>query len=76
MISIFNYDMDKYYLDEVQIMFENIKKVLPEEDIVIAIPKDCNLYLDVPIEFLYYYRQLIDDAIEERQRRNIDKNDL
>ena len=68
--------MDKYYLDEVQIMFENIKKVLPEEDIVIAIPKDCNLYLDVPIEFLYYYRQLIDDAIEERQRRNIDKNDL
>lgn len=76
MISIFNYDMDKYYLDEVQVMFENIKKVLPEEDIVIAIPKDCNLYLDVPIEFLYYYRQLIDDAIEERQRRNIDKNDL
>lgn len=76
MINVFNYDIDLYYPDEASEMFNNIKKVLPEEDILIAIPKGCNLYLDVPIEFLYSYRQIIDDAIEERQRRNIDKNDL
>ena len=53
MINVFNYDIDLYYPDEVNEMFNNIKKVLPEEDILIAIPKGCNLYLDVPIEFLY-----------------------
>lgn len=76
MINIFSFDIDKYGMDEVQVMFENIKKVLPEEDIVIAIPKNCNLYLDVPIDTLYYYRQMFDNLIDERQRRNIDKNDL
>ena len=76
MINIFNYDMDLYYPDEVNEMFNNIKKVLPKEDILIAIPKGCNLYLDIPIEMLYYYRQMFDDIIEERQRRNIDKYDL
>lgn len=57
-------------------MFDKIKEVLPEDDILIAIPKNCNLYLDVPIETLYYYRKMFDDLIDERQRRNIDKNDL
>jgi hypothetical protein len=57
-------------------MFDKIKEVLPEDDILIALPKNCNLYLDVPIETLYYYRQMFDDLIEERQRRSIDKNDL
>ena len=57
-------------------MFYKIKEVLPEDDILIAIPKNCNLYLDVPIETLYYYRKMFDDLIDERQRRNIDKNDL
>ena len=76
MINIFSFDIDKYGMDEVQVMFENIKKVLPEEDILIAIPKNCNLYLDVPIDTLYYYRQMFDNLIDERQRRNIDKNDL
>lgn len=57
-------------------MFHNIQAVLPKEDILIAIPKNCNLYLDVPIEFLYSYRQMLDDIIEDRQRSNISKNDL
>ena len=57
-------------------MFDKIKEVLPEDDILIAIPKNCNLYLNVPIETLYYYRKMFDDLIDERQRRNIDKNDL
>ena len=57
-------------------MFDKIKEILPEDDILIAIPKNCNLYLDVPIETLYYYRKMFDDLIDERQRRNIDKNDL
>ena len=76
MINIFSYDVDKYDLDDIRQMFENIKKVLPEEDTLIAVPKGCNLYIDVPIEILYYYRKLFDDIIEERQRRNIDKYDL
>ena len=57
-------------------MFDKIKEVLPDDDILIALPKNCNLYLDVPIETLYYYRKMFDDLIDERQRRNIDKNDL
>ena len=76
MINIFNFDIDKYDMDEIRIMYDKIKEVLPEEDILIAIPKNCNLYLDVPIETLYYYRQMFDDIIEERQRSNMNKNDL
>ena len=76
MINIFSFDTDKYYMDEIQDIFNNIKKVLPEEDILIGMPKGCNLYLDVPLDMLYYYRQMFDDLIEERIRRNIDKNDL
>ena len=63
-------------MDEVRDIFNGVKKILPEEDSLIAIPKNCNLYLDVPIDMLYYYRQMFDNLIDERQRRNIDKNDL
>ena len=76
MINILSFDIDKYDMDEVRDIFNGIKKVLPEEDSLIAIPKNCNLYLDVPIDMLYYYRQMFDNLIDERQRRNIDKNDL
>ena len=76
MINILSFDIDKYDMDEVRDIFNGVKKVLPEEDILIAIPKNCNLYLDVPIDTLYYYRQMFDNLIDERQRRNIDKNDL
>lgn len=76
MVNIFYFDIDKYYMDEIKGMIDQIKNVLPPEDTLIAIPKDCNLYLDVPIDMLYYYRQMFDDLIDERQRRNIDKNDL
>ena len=76
MINVFNFDIDKYDMDQVKNMFDKIKEVLPEDDILIAIPKNCNLYLNVPIETLYYYRKMFDDLIDERQRRNIDKNDL
>ena len=76
MINIFSFDIDKYDMDQVRNMFDKIKKVLPEDDILIAIPKNCNLYLDVPIELLYYYREMFDDIIQERQRRNMNKNDL
>ncbi len=76
MINIFSFDIDKYGMDQVRNMFDKIKEVLPEDDILIAIPKNCNLYLDIPIETLYYYRKMFDDLIDERQRRSIDKNDL
>ena len=76
MIDIFYYDIDKYDIDEIRQMYDNVKKALPEEDVLIAIPKGINLYLDVPIDTLYYYRKMLDDIIEERQRRNADKNDL
>ena len=76
MVNIFYFDIDKYDMDEIKGMFEQIKKVLPPEDTMIAIPKDCNLYLDVPIDMLYYYRKMFDDLIDERQRSNITKNDL
>lgn len=76
MVNIFYFDIDKYCIDEVKGMIDQIQKVLPREDTLIAIPKNCNLYLDVPIDMLYYYRQMFDDLIDERQRRNIDKNDL
>ena len=76
MINILSFDIDKYDMDEVRDIFNGVKKVLPEEDSLIAIPKNCNLYLDVPIDTLYYYRQMFDNLIDERQRRNIDKNDL
>ena len=76
MVNIFYFDIDKYCIDEVKGMIDQIQKVLPLEDTLIAIPKNCNLYLDVPIDMLYYYRQMFDDLIDERQRRNIDKNDL
>ena len=76
MVNIFYFDIDKYCIDEVKGMIDQIQNVLPSEDTLIAIPKDCNLYLDVPIDMLYYYRQMFDDLIDERQRRNIDKNDL
>ena len=76
MVNIFYFDIDKYDMDEVRGMYNQIAKVLPPEDTIVAIPKGCNLYLDVPIDMLYYYRQMFDDLIEERQRSNIDKNDL
>lgn len=76
MVNIFYFDIDKYGIDEVKEMIDQIKNVLPPEDTLLAIPKNCNLYLDVPIETLYYYRKMFDDLIDERQRRNIDKNDL
>ena len=76
MINILNFDIDKYNIDEIRHMYDQLVKVLPPEDITVAIPKGCNLYLDVPIEALYYYRKMFDDLIEERQRRNMDKNDL
>lgn len=76
MINIFSFDIDKYDMDEVKNMYEGIKKALPEEDILIAIPKHCDFYHDVPIETLYYYRQMFDDLIQERQRSNATKNAL
>lgn len=76
MVNIFYFDIDKYGIDEVEGMMNQIKKVLPPEDTSIAIPKGCNLYLDIPIDMLYYYRQMFDNLIDERQRRNIAKNDL
>lgn len=76
MINVFMFDIDKYYMDEVKQMVDHLKEVLPEEDVLIAIPKGTNLYLDVPIEAIYQYRKMLDDIIEERQRRNAGKNDL
>lgn len=76
MINIFYFDIDKYSIDEVKGMIDQIQKVLPPEDMLIAIPKNCNLYLDVPIDMLYYYRKMFDDLIDERQRSNVAKNDL
>ena len=76
MINILSFDLDKYDMDEVHDMFQAIKKVLPEEDILIAIPKHCDFYHDVPIETLYYYRKMFDDIIEERQRSNMRKDAL
>ena len=76
MVNIFSFDMDKNDFDEVHDMLNAIQNVLPEGDIVIAIPKHCNLWMDVPIEMLYYYRQMFDNIIEERQRRNADKDAL
>lgn len=75
-INIFSFDIDKYHIDEVKGIVDQIKNVLPQESTLIAIPKGCNLYFDVPIDMLYYYRQMFDDLINERQRRNMDKNDL
>lgn len=76
MINVFMFDIDKYYMDEVKQMVDHIKECLPEDDVLIAIPRGTNLYLDVPIDVLYYYRKMFDDIIEERQRRNAGKNDL
>ena len=76
MINIFSFDIDKYDMDEIREIYDEIQKILPSEDILIAIPKNCNLYLDVPIEQLYYYRQIFDDIIQDRLRSNMDKNDL
>ena len=76
MINVFSYDIDKYGIDEIRSMVEQIKNILPPEDVLIAIPKYCDFYHDVPIETLYYYRKMFDDIIEERQRRNMNKNDL
>lgn len=76
MINILSFDLDKYDMDEVRDMYQAIKKVLPDEDALIAIPKHCDFYHDVPIETLYYYRQMFDDLIQERQRSNAEKNAL
>lgn len=76
MINVFSYNSDQYAIDEIKSMVDQIKEILPPEDILIAIPKHCDFYHDVPIETLYYYRKMFDDIIEERQRRNMDKHDL
>lgn len=76
MINIFSFDLDKYDIDEVRNMYQAIEKVLPKDDILIAIPKHCDFYHDVPIETLYYYRKMFDDIIEERQRSNMRKDAL
>ena len=76
MINIFSFDIDKYDVDQVRDMFHQIENVLPEGDILIAVPKHCDFYHDVPIETLYYYRQMFDDLIQERQRSNVNKDAL
>ena len=76
MINILSFDLDKYDMDEVRDMYQAIEKVLPDEDTLIAIPKHCDFYHDVPIETLYYYRQMFDDLIQERQRSNVNKDAL
>ena len=76
MVNIFTFDTDKYDIEEASQIFNKIKEVLPQEDILIGLPKGCNLYTDVSIDMLYYYRKMFDEVIEERQRRNAEKNAL
>ena len=76
MINVFSYDSDQYAIEEIAKMVDQMKEIIPPEDTLIAIPKHCDFYHDVPIETLYYYRKMFDDIIEERQRRNMDKHDL
>lgn len=76
MINIFSFDIDKYDLGEVRAMYHEIQKILPDGDVLIALPKHCDFYHDVSIDMLYYYRQMFDDLIQERQRRNATKDDL
>lgn len=76
MVNIFRFDIDKYDMGEIKQMFDAIKKILPEEDELIAIPNDTYLYQDIPFDMLCYYRDLFNNLIEERQRSNWTKNDL
>ena len=73
MISVFYYDRDTYDIEECREMFESIKKVLPEDTELLAIPKECKFYEDFPLDMVIYLRDQINEIIEREEAK---QNDL
>lgn len=72
-MMVFQYDMDKYDIDEVRQMFDTIRDCTHDD--IIAIPKECQLYQNVNIDDLLIIRNIIDDAISKLETEKIELKD-
>lgn len=73
-MMVFQYDMDKYDIDEVRQMFDTIRDCTHDD--IIAIPKECQLYQNVNIDDLLIIRNIIDDAISKLETEKIELKGL
>ncbi len=69
MINIFYYDLDKYDIVTARDMFQTIKNMLPEDALILALPKDTYFYENIDISYLHFLRQQIDEIVEEYYRK-------
>lgn len=64
-MNVLQYDLDKYSLHDV----EDAVKYLNSCGLkVVAIPKDFNLLIDCDTYTLYYLKEKIEDAIQEKRK--------
>lgn len=54
-------------IDEVYIIYENLKNMLPEEKIL-ALPEQM-YYIEADVDYLYHLKEQIDEAIKDYQER-------
>ena len=66
MICILKYDPNKIDLDSVQESFNNLRKVLSEEDKIYAIPYGMDILMDTPIEEIIKLRNDLNEIINAR----------
>lgn len=72
LISILYFDADKYFMDEIQQIFNHLKKVLPEDMELIALPKDFKFYEDCSLNEIIHIRDMLNNIIEREEAKSDD----
>lgn len=65
-VHLLRFDLNKYSPEDITKVFDNIKSILTEEDILIGLPYGFNLDLDIPVEGLIEIRNQLNEIIDER----------
>lgn len=69
MVNIFYFDLEKYDIMEARNMFQNIKELMPKDEIILALPTGTYFHENVDLSYLLFLRQQIDDMIEEYEKK-------
>lgn len=70
-MNILYVDLEKHSTEEVLLMVEQIKGAFGEDMPLLVIPKDCRFVEDAPYTDLINIKNIIDAALEEKERNGI-----
>jgi len=70
-VNILEYEPYEYDMEELRAMHKSISEALPEDSIVIAIPRNVHFRYDTDLSYLTYLREILDEAITDKINREL-----